>query len=301
MQTTFARDDKLHLTNLTKVFWPEHGYTKGDLLNYYREIAPAILPYLIDRPQILHRHVDGYAGKEFFQRVSRQRPAWVPVADIIVIGRKPKTFHLCQNWPTLLWLANFGCIEFDPWNSRMQSLDRPDYLIIDLDPSDGVPFSRVVEVALVVRKVLDRAGAPSFPKTSGQKGMHVYIPLEAKYLHEQAKLFGEIVGRLVHRELPALTCLDPRLEKRFACVYLDKTRNARAQAVAAAYSARPYPGATVSAPLAWSEVRKTLDPSRFTIKTMPARIAKVGDLWAGVLGEGIDLADCLQRLEKSLA
>lgn len=218
--------------------------------------------------------------------------------DIVVSGRKAKTFHLCPNWPTLLWLANFGCIELGLWNSRVGSLDRPDYLIIDLDPSD-VPFSRVVEVALAVRKVLDQAGAPSFCKTSGQKDMHVYVPLGAKYVHEQAKLFGEIVARLVHRQLPALTSLDPRLEKRAGRVYLDTTRNARAQAVAAAYSARPFPGATVSASLAWSEVRKNLAPGKFTVKTMPGRIARVGDLWEGVLRERIDLHDCLQRLEKN--
>ncbi|MBM4072511.1 MAG: hypothetical protein FJ271_26815 [Planctomycetes bacterium] len=297
MQITFAPDDKLHLTNLTKVFWPELGYAKGDLVAYYREIATVILPYLEDRPQVLHRHVDGYAGKEFFQRVSRQRPEWVPVVDIIVSGHKPKAFHLCQNWPTLLWLVNFGCIELIPWNSRVPSLDRPDYLVIDLDPSD-VAFPRIVEVALAVRKVFDRAGAPSFCKTSGQKGLHVYVPLGTTYIHEQAKLFGEIVGRLVFHELPTLTSLDPRLEKRAGRVYLDTTRNARAQAVAAAYSARPHPGATVSAPLAWSEVRKSLDPGKFTIKTMPGRIAKLGDLWDGVLGSGIELHDCLQRLEK---
>lgn len=130
--------------------------------------------------------MDGYAGKEFFQRVSRQRPAWITVVDIIVSGRKPKTFHLWQNWPTLLWLANFGCIELIPWNSRVRSLDRPDYLVIDLDPSD-VPFTRVVEVALAVRKVLDRAGAPSFCKTSGPKGwLHHHRPRQRTALPVRA-------------------------------------------------------------------------------------------------------------------
>src|SRR5262245_8243285 len=128
-------DDRLILTNLKKVFWPECGYTKGDLIDYYREIAAVVLPYLIDRPQVLHRHVDGHAGKEFFQRVSRQRPAWVQTVEVSLDGgKKTRDFHLCQDWPTLLWQANFGCIELIPWNSKVGSIDRPDYLIIDLDP-----------------------------------------------------------------------------------------------------------------------------------------------------------------------
>jgi bifunctional non-homologous end joining protein LigD len=129
---TTTPTDTLTLTNLTKVFWPAEGYTKRDLLDYYREIAPLILPHLRDRPQVLHRHVDGHAGKEFFQRVSRQCPPWVKLARITVDGRRPRDFHLCNDWPTLLWLANFGCIELIPWNSRVATLDRPDYMVLDL-------------------------------------------------------------------------------------------------------------------------------------------------------------------------
>jgi bifunctional non-homologous end joining protein LigD len=298
MTTTFAIDDTLHLTNLTKVFWPEHGYTKRDLIDYYKEIAPIILAYLIDRPQVLHRHVDGHAGKEFFQRVSRQSPPWIQIVRITLDGgRKTRDFHLCQDWPTLLWLANFGCIEFIPWSSRVGSLDQPDYMVIDLDPQD-VPFSQVVQVALAVRKVFDQTGAASFCKTSGKRGLHIYVPLGQKYQHEQAKMVGELVARLVHRKLPDITTLDPRTERRQGRIYLDTTRNARGQAVAVAYSARPHPGATVSAPLKWSEVRKGLDPAKFTIKTMPRRIEKVGDLWQGVLGKGIDLRAWLSGLER---
>lgn len=300
MTTTFAPDDTLTLTNLKKVFWPEAGLTKGDLLDYYRAIAPFMLPYLADRPMVLHRHVDGHAGKEFFQRVSRKCPPWVKIARIELEGRRNREFHLCQDWPTLLWLANFGCIEFIPWASRVGSLDSPDYMVIDLDPADGVPFGQVIEVALATRRILDQLAVTSCPKTSGKRGLHIYVPLARRYSFPQAKMLSELVARLVHRALPQTTTLDPRTEQRTGRVYLDTTRNSRGQAVAVAYSARPHSGATVSAPLKWSEVRSTLDPARFTIQTMQKRLAKLGDLWAPVLGPGIELRDCLRRLERCL-
>src|SRR5271170_2394001 len=134
MPTLKSDATTLVLTNRQKVFWPEHGHTKGDLLDYYREIAPVILPYLKDRPQVLHRHVDGHKGKEFFQRVSRGQPSWIKTASIPLSGRRERTFILCQDWPSLLWMANFGCVELIPWNSRVGSLDWPDWLVIDLDP-----------------------------------------------------------------------------------------------------------------------------------------------------------------------
>jgi bifunctional non-homologous end joining protein LigD len=236
-------DDKLCLTNLKKVFWPEHGHTKGDLLEYYRAIAPVMLPYLIDRPQVLHRHVDGHTGKEFFQRVSRKTPAWLKTTTIVLENGRSRDFHLCQDWPTLLWLANFGCIEFIPWNSRVGSLDRPDYAVIDLDPDD-TPFPKVVQVANAVRRIIEN-GAEGFCKTSGKRGLHIYIPLGRRYTFEQAMMVSKLIANLVHRKLPDITSLDPRVEKRKGLIYLDTTRNARGQAVAAAYSARPHPGATV--------------------------------------------------------
>ena len=294
----FMPDDKLVLTNLKKVFWPAEGYTKGDLIDYYRTIASIIVPYLVDRPQVLHRHVDGAAGKEFYQRVSRSSPRWVKTIEIpLDEGNKLRDYHLCQDWPTLLWMANFGCIELIPWNSRVGSLDRPDYLVIDLDPVD-VPFAAVVEAAVAIRKIFDQTGVESFCKTSGKRGLHVYVPLGRKYTHEQAKIVSELVAHLVHRQLPATTSLDIRTEKRKGLIYLDRTRNAQGQAVAVAYCARPYPGATVSCPLKWSEVIKTLNPSNFTIKTMPKRIDKLGDLWQGVLGPGMNLEDWLARFQK---
>jgi bifunctional non-homologous end joining protein LigD len=294
---SFGPDDKLYLTNLNKVFWPAAGYTKGDLIDYYREVAEVMLPYLMDRPQVLHRHVDGHSGKEFYQRVSREKPSWVQITEVTLEDGKKRDFHLCQDWPTLLWLANFGCIELIPWNSRVGSLDRPDYAVIDLDPID-VPFAQIVEVAKAIRKLAEN-GAEGFCKTSGKRGLHIYIPLGRQYTFEHAMMASKVIANLVHRQLPALTSLDPRTENRKGMIYLDTTRNSRDQAIAAPYSARPYPGATVSAPLKWSELKKGLDPGKFTIKTMLDRVGRIGDLWQGTQGPGIDLPAWLQQLERA--
>ncbi|OAI41440.1 hypothetical protein AYO40_03250 [Planctomycetaceae bacterium SCGC AG-212-D15] len=244
------------------------------------------------------RRPDGWQGKEFYQRVSRGQPAWLQTAAVPVEqGTKRKHFVLCNDLRSLIWLVNFGCIDMNPWASRVGSIDRLDYLVIDLDPS-GVPFDRVVEVAQEVHRVLDRIGAANYAKTSGKSGMHVFVPLGAKYDAWQVKALGELVAILVHQRMPELTTRDPRLDRRKGRIYLDHTRNGRGQAVASAYSVRPAAGATVSTPLKWSEVKRGLDPSRFTIRTMPERIAKMGDLWAPVLGPAIDLAKCLGQLER---
>lgn len=290
--------DLPNLTNLDKVFWPEEGYTKLDLLTYYQQVAPVLLPYLLDRPQALCRRPDGWQGKEFYQLISRGQPRWVPTAPVLVErSRRAKRFVLCNDLRTLLWMVNFGCIDLNPWASRAGSIDRLDYLVIDLDPFE-IPFDRVVEVAIEVHRLLDRIDAPNYCKTSGKSGLHIFVPLAGRCDAQQAKLLGQLVGALVNRRLPGLTTLDPRLDRRRGRVYLDHTRNGRGQAMAAVYSVRSARGATVSAPLKWSEVRRGLDPARFTIRSMADRLAKVGDLWAPVLGEGIDLAKCLTALEK---
>ncbi|HZU34455.1 MAG TPA: DNA ligase D, partial [Gemmataceae bacterium] len=288
------------ITHPDKLYWPEEGYTKGDLVAYYRDIAAVILPYLRDRPQSLHRHPNGIGGLGFFQKdVSGQPPPdWVQtIAVHSESNNKPVRYLLCQDVATLLYLANLGCIEINPWSSRVRSLDKPDYLIIDLDP-ESVPFARVIEAARTVHQLLDRAGAESWCKTSGKRGLHIVVPLGARYDYEQAKQFAELVANLVQQRLPALTSIVRSPSQRQGRVYLDYLQNRRGQTLAAPYSVRPYPGATVSTPLAWSEVTKRLDPSRFTIRTVPARLDKHGDRWQGVLGPGVDLADCLERLPR---
>jgi bifunctional non-homologous end joining protein LigD len=210
-------------------------------------------------------------------------------------GKAPITYCLCQNEASLLYLANLGCIELNPWNSRVGHLEEPDFLIIDLDP-EAIPFSRVVEAAIVVRRVLDGAGAECLCKTSGKRGLHVCMPLGAKYDYDLVRQFGELVATIVQRKLPATTSLERRPARRQKRVYLDYLQNRRGQTLAAPYSVRPVPGAPVSTPLHWREVRKSLDPLRFTIRTIARRLDQAGDLWRPVHGPGVDLEDCLGRL-----
>jgi bifunctional non-homologous end joining protein LigD len=286
------------LTNLRKVYWPEEGYTKGDLIDYYREVRSFILPYLKDRPQSLHRHPNGIREKSFFQKDMRRQPppGWVETVEIVSEpdGKAAQTI-VCQDEATLVYLANLGCIELNPWNARVGTLDQADYVLLDLDPED-IAFDRVVEAAQAIHKVLEHIGAESCCKTSGKRGLHIYIPFGRRFSHEQAKHFAELIAHIVHARLPASTSLvrDPRARQ--GRVYLDYLQNGKGKTLAAPYSARPYPGATVSAPLKWAEVRRGLDPARFTIKTMTKRLERVGDLWVPMLGPGIDLRACLERL-----
>jgi bifunctional non-homologous end joining protein LigD len=292
-------------TNLGKVYWPDEGYTKGDLLHYYHAIAPAILPHLRDRPLSLLRHPDGIRGASFFQKhVAAEairgaphglRTATLPSDSV----RKEITYIVGSDESTLLYLANLGCIEMNPWHSRLGSLDRPDYAVLDLDRQE-IPFSAAVEVAQAIRKLLDSAGAASFCKTSGKRGLHVCIPLAARYDYDQARQFAEIIAALVHAKLPALTSMVRPPAQRRHKVYLDFLQNGEGKTITAPYSVRPVPGAAVSTPLRWSEVTKRLDPLHFTMATLPKRFDKVGDLWQPVLGPGIDLPDCLERLARKM-
>jgi bifunctional non-homologous end joining protein LigD len=288
----------VHLTHLEKVYWPKDGYTKGDLIAYYRDISKTILPYLKDRPESLNRHPHGIDGDSFYQKDLENHPSWVKTKKIHSESND-KDIHwlLCQDEATLAYMANLGCIELNPWHSRVGTLNKPDYLLIDLD-AKTTTFERIIEVAKEVKKLLDELGLKSFPKTSGKTGLHICIPLGAKYSYEQAKQFDQILMRLVHDRLPKITSVERNPEKRKGEVYLDFLQNRRGQTMAAAYCVRPVPGATVSTPLEWSEVRKGLDPKKFTIKTTGKRLEKKGDLWKGVLGSGVDLKKALGRIEQ---
>jgi bifunctional non-homologous end joining protein LigD len=284
------------LTNLNKVYWPQEKFTKRDLVTYYYEIAPFILPYLKDRPQSLNRHPNGIHGESFYQKDIEHHPEWVKTVPVRSESQdKEIRFLLCQDAATLVYMANLGCIEINPWSSRLGMLEQPDFFVIDLDPGD-IAFDAVVEAALAVRKVLDAAGAESYCKTSGKTGLHVYVPLGGCCTYEQARQFAEIIARLAHRELPKITSLERNPAKRQKKVYLDFLQNRRGQTLAAPYSVRPHPGATVSTPLRWEEVQRGLDPSQFTIRTIRERLEKTADLWTPVLSGTIDLVKCLQRL-----
>ena len=290
-------DVKVDLTNLDKVLWPEEGYTKGDMIAYYRSVAPFILPYLRDRPESLHRHPDGVAAPAFFQKnVDHAVPGWVETLAVHSRSEgRDVIYLLCQDEATLLYMANLGCIEINPWHARTGHLDTPDYMVLDLDPLD-IPFDEVVRVALVTHDVLVEIGAAGFCKTSGATGLHIYVPLGARYSPDQATQFARLVNAVVHGRLPRTTSIERDPEKRKGKVYLDFLQNGYGQTLAAPYCLRPRKGAPVSTPLAWVEVNESLDPTRFTIETMMARFRKVGDLWKNVLGPGIDMEQCLSRL-----
>jgi len=288
----------LKITNRSKVYWPEDGYTKGDLIDYYMQISEYILPYLKDRPESLNRHPNGINGSSFYQKdMSDSYPEWIEYKEIYSESNdKDIRYMLCQNKQTLIYMANLGCIEINPWNSRIQKIEYPDYIVIDLDPSDGNTFEQVIQTALVVKKILDKAGAEAYCKTSGATGLHIYVPLGAKYTYEQGKNFAHIIAQLAHNELPEFTSLVRNLKERKQKIYIDYLQNRGGQTLAVVYSARPKAGATVSTPLEWSEVKKGLHPSKFTIKTIFKRLEKKGDLFKGILGKGIDMEKCLKNL-----
>ncbi|TSK07435.1 MAG: DNA ligase D [Geobacter sp.] len=297
-ETLVLDGHRIELTNLDKVFWPQEGYTKGDVVAYYRTVAHAMLPHLVDRPESLYRTPNGIAEPGFFQKETGDLPpSWIATREIFSkhVDKNIK-FLICQDEATLIYMANLGCIEINPWLSRLQQLDYPDYFVIDLDPED-IPFAKVIDAALAVREVLEKAGAASFPKTSGATGIHIYVPLGGKHNYDTAGGFAKIVATLVHHKTPEFTSLlrSPKLRQKR--VYLDFLQNKPGQTLAAPYSIRPRPGAPVSAPLKWEEVKPGLDPGQFTIRTMPGRLERMGDLFAGVLGPGIDLERCIENLE----
>ena len=292
---------KVEFTNLDKVFWPEEGYTKGDVIDYYNTVYPHIIKYMKDRPESLFRMPNGINEKGFFHKdAGLNAPKWVKHIPLFSeSAAKDINYIICNDRPTLLYLANLGCIEMNPWNSRLKNLDKPDYLVMDLDPSEKNTFDQVIETANVIKQILDKAGAVSFPKTSGATGIHVYVPLGAKYTYEQAKDFAHMIATMAQEQLPGFTTLERSLSKRGkGNLYIDYLQNRKGQTLACAYSLRPKPGATISTPLEWKEVKSGLHPSNFTFKNIMSRIEKKGDLFSGVLLKGVDMSKCIKKLSE---
>jgi bifunctional non-homologous end joining protein LigD len=290
---------ELKFTNLSKVFWPAEKVTKRDVINYYYQVAPYILPYLKDRPQSLNRHPNGINGESFYQKdVTGKAPDWIEKFPYFseADGRQ-KNFLVCTDEASLLYMASLGCIELNPWSSRTQSPDHPDWCMIDLDP-DKNSFEQVIDAAQVTRDVLDAIGVPSYPKTSGSTGLHIYIPLGAKYTYEQSKEFARIIVKLVHHQLPSFTSIERTVAHRNGKMYLDFLQNRAQATISAPYSLRPKPGATVSMPLHWDEVKHGLKMKDFTIFNAVERVRSEGDIFKKVLGKGIDLQKALRELRK---
>jgi bifunctional non-homologous end joining protein LigD len=279
----------LKLSNLDKVFFPDDGITKGDLLTYYRAVAPVLLPHLKDRPFTLKRYPNGIEGGFFFQKDAPvHMPEWIPTREFEVSTRdSPRKRRkirapLVNDELALLWMVNMGCIDLNTWYSRIDRPERPDFVLFDLDPAADVGFGEVVEVALLVKEVLDALGLAGFAKTSGSDGMHVLVPVERRYGYEKTREFAEIVAGTLARTHRGLVTTEWSKAKRRG-VLIDANQNGEGKTIASVYSVRPHPGAPVSTPLRWDEVRKGLDPRAFGMDEVLGRVEQHGDLFEGVL------------------
>ena len=284
------------VTNRTKVFWPDEGYSKGDLCDYYASVADAILPYLANRPVILVRYPDGVDGKSFFQwRVPHGMPPWIRTLPVGAPGEEPKRGFLVEDAATLLYIANLGCIPVHILGSRLPRLDHADFFTIDFDVKQS-SLANAVTLARRLREHLDAIGLPSFPKTSGQSGLHVLVSLGAGQSFTTARALAELLGKLLVEEFPDAATMERVVARRGARVYVDTGQTGPSRAIVAPYSVRAVPGATVSTPLAWEEVDGSLDPRAFTIKTVPERLAKHGDPMRKLLKMSPDVAQAVERL-----
>lgn len=291
---------KVSLTHLDKVFWPKEGFTKGDVIRYYDRVADVILPYLRNRPMVLNRHPNGIKGKSFFQK--NVDPGHLPPYARSVSIRAKSTgrnvhYVVCNNKATLLYLANLGCIELHPWLSRTNRLNNPDFLAIDLDPGRNT-FDQVITVARAVRKLIEAAGGNCLVKTSGKTGLHMYMPLRATYDFAEVRAVAKTIVRIVNKRLPKLTSLARHPANRKNKIYLDYARNSIGQTLAAPYSLRAYPRATVSTPLEWRELNSGVGPDRYTMRTVFRRLNGKGDIWRRAFRRGVNLRKLARRLSK---
>jgi bifunctional non-homologous end joining protein LigD len=289
----------LKFTNLSKIFWPEENVTKRDLLNYYYQVTPYMLPYMKDRPQTLNRFPNGIYGKSFYQKdVTDKVPAWIETYKYFSEGdQRQKHFMVCTDEASLMYIASLGCIEMNPWSSRTQSPDHPDWCIIDLDPDKRNTFEQVIEAAQVTKQVIDALELPSYCKTSGSTGLHIYIPLGAKYTYEESKEFARSLVKIIHAQIPKFTSIERKVADRGGKMYLDFLQNRPQATIAAPYSLRPKPGATLSMPLHWDEVKRGLKMKDFNIRNALKRLKETGDLFEGVLGKGINIDEAMKKMD----
>jgi bifunctional non-homologous end joining protein LigD len=278
---------EVRLTNLRKVFWPELGLTKGDLLQYYADVADALLPHIRDRAMVMKRYPHGASGEFFFmKRAPSPRPSWIQICAIDHGSKGIIDFPMIQDLAALLWVINLGCIDLNQWYATCDDVNRPDYLHFDLDPGVGAAFDRVLETAQVVHEALATLKMPSYAKTTGSKGIHVYVPIVRGPEQKQVWLFAKTVAQTLAAARPDLITAEYRREKRpRGRVLVDYNQNRWGSTLASAYSPRPRPDATVSTPVAWKEIDKGVRIEDFTVKNVPARVKKLGDLWKPLLAK----------------
>ena len=270
------------LTNLQKPFWPALGLTKRDLLQYYADVAPALLPHLHDRAMVMKRYPDGAGGPFFFmKRAPSPRPDWIALCRIRHASGNVIDFPVVQDLASLLWVVNLGCIDLNQWYARSDDVDRPDYVHFDLDPGEQAPFEQVLETALVVHETLESLEMPSYAKTTGSRGVHVYVPIVRQPTQKQVWTFAKTLAiELAARHPTLMTSVYSRVRRPSDRVLVDYNQNAWGRTLASVYSVRPHPQACVSTPVTWREVRRGVRLEDFRIDNVPARVAKLGDLWA---------------------
>jgi bifunctional non-homologous end joining protein LigD len=301
LPTTVRRGRReLRLSNLDKPFWPDEGIAKGDLIAYYRDVAEVLVPHLRGRPFTMKRYPDGWQGKSFFQKnAPSHMPDWIARAPFPASTREGERriieYAVVNDELSLLWMANMGCIDLHTWASRVDRPELPDWVMFDLDPSEGSNFEEVVEVAQLVKQTLDLLELASYPKTSGSRGIHVLVPITRRHSFEEVREFAGIVAGALARAHPGLATTEWAKQKRRG-VLVDANQNGPGRTNASVYSVRPRAGAPVSAPLRWDEVVSGLDLASFTMETVLDRVARDGDLFAGVLGGKQSLKAALKSL-----
>lgn len=278
-----GRDVKL--TNLAKPFWPELGITKRDLLQYYADVAPVLLPHLAGRPMVMKRYPHGADGPFFFmKRAPAHRPSWIAVCTVEHASGNVIGFPVVQDLASLLWIVNLGCIDLNPWYARCDDVDRPDFLHFDLDPVPGAELDTVLQTALVLRRVLDALHAPSYVKTTGSRGLHVYVPIVRGPVQKQVWSFAKTLAQALAAQHPDLITVEYSVARRpRGRVLVDYNQNAWGRTLASVYSVRPRPRAPVSTPVTWEEVERGFTIEDFRLDNVRARLARRGDLWAPVL------------------
>jgi bifunctional non-homologous end joining protein LigD len=284
--TVTAGGREVELTNLDKVFWPDLGHTKRDLLQYYADVADALLPHLHDRAMVMKRYPNGIAGKHFFmKRAPAPRPEWIETCTIDHGSGNVIDFPVVQDLPSLLWLINLGCIDLNPWYSRCDDTDRPDFLHFDLDPVPDATFARVRETALIVRAALEEYGMQPLAKTTGSSGLHIYVAIKRGPVQKAVWTFAKQLALVLEKAHPALITARYRIAERpRGRVLVDYNQNAWGRTLASVYSVRPKPKATVSVPVTWDEVADGIELEDFRLDNVPERVERLGDLWKPLLG-----------------
>lgn len=300
-QKTTLNGHQLTLSNITKVLWPQQGYTKGELIDYYMEISPYIINHLKDRPLVITRYPDGIDKKSFYQKNAPEyTPEWINTfAWYSRDSQRYINFILVEEPADLVWLANQAGIEMHPWLSRKDSVDYPDFFVFDLDPSPGSSYQDVIDIALIIKQILDGLELRSYVKSSGAEGLHIYLPIINKYSYEQLRKFGLQISMMVTEILPAQATIERLTANRGKKVYVDYLQNVLGKTLCSPYSVRPRNEAPVSAPLQWEEIT-TLPPAFYNIKNILPRVKDLGDLFAPVLTDRQDLDRALARLGQPL-